>query len=232
MIRDNSSLKGLLEDPALAGRSVDLSSTRSVNPLNKRDSVAGGILKYLRETIPGFRRLECLPRQLLGITLLRETAVHLARCSLIGAAITAFPHPWNFHKPLQIWRRFWEADAEQGPGRHNRYLEVPGFAPILVRRDPGIIRAITTETGDAGGQLTATLPSTGIARATEKTHCSLPTARLEKAAETRRPFENDAVPARALRIRATFRNTVHCRLEILRKHLESSGQVRIRIQLS
>ena len=62
---------------------------------------------------------------------------------------------------------FWGADAEQGAGRHSRYLEVPGFAPVLVTRDPQVIRAIAAETGDRPGEFDRdTMPSVGIARAT------------------------------------------------------------------
>ena len=79
-----------------------------------------------------------------------------------------FPHPWNYDQPIRILETyFWEADQEEGPGRHNRYLDVPGFAPVLVSRDPRVIRAITAETGDREGQFDRdTLPSVGIARAT------------------------------------------------------------------
>lgn len=49
-----------------------------------------------------------------------------------------FPHPWNYDQPIRILETyFWEADREQGAARHNRYLDVPGFAPVLVTRDPG-----------------------------------------------------------------------------------------------
>lgn len=62
---------------------------------------------------------------------------------------------------------FWRADEESGSGRHNRYLDVPGMPPVLVTRDPGVILAILTATGDREGHFDRdTLPSTGIARAT------------------------------------------------------------------
>jgi hypothetical protein len=64
-----------------------------------------------------------------------------------------FPHPWNYHQPIERFEAyFYGTDEEVVSGRHNRYLEVPGFAPILVTRDPGIIRVITSETGDLAGQ--------------------------------------------------------------------------------
>lgn len=60
------------------------------------------------------------------------------------------------------------ADAEEDPGaRHNRYLDVPGFAPVLVSRDPAVIEAVSKATGDKPGQFDRdTMPTGGIARAT------------------------------------------------------------------
>ena len=121
--------------------------------------------------IPGFRQLARLPRQLLHISPFAGDCLP-TRVSLFtlrrGRPSLPFPHPWNYGEPIRILDTyFWGADAEQGSGRHNRYLEVPGFAPVLVTRDPAIIRAITTDTGERPGQFDRdTLPSTGIARAT------------------------------------------------------------------
>src|SRR5579863_5286025 len=65
----------------------------------------------------------------------------------MGRSTLPFPHPWNYREPLRILETyFWNSDAEQGPGKHNRYLKFPGFAPVLVTRDPALVRAITTET--------------------------------------------------------------------------------------
>ncbi len=116
-------------------------------------------------------RLTRLPRQLLGRTPFAGTLAP-ARVHLIapgsGRPSLPFPHPWNFTRPLRILDSFfWNADALDGPGRHNRYLEVPGFAPVLVTRDPRVIRAISQDTGEKPGQFDRdTLPSAGIARAT------------------------------------------------------------------
>ncbi len=79
-----------------------------------------------------------------------------------------FPHPWNYREPLKILESFFcHAERDQGHTRHNRYLDVPGLAPVLVTREPAVIRAIATETGDAPGQFDRdTLPTNGIARAT------------------------------------------------------------------
>jgi cytochrome P450 len=112
-----------------------------------------------------------LPRQLMGRTPFSGTLAP-ARVPVFsldsGRPSLPFPHPWNFTQPLRILESFfWNADAVEGPGRHNRYLEVPGFAPVLVTRDPRVIRAISQETGEKAGQFDRdTLPSAGIARAT------------------------------------------------------------------
>jgi cytochrome P450 len=148
-----------------------------------------------------------------------------------------FPHPWNYTEPLRILETyFWGADDEHGPGRHNRYVEFPGFAPFLVSRDPGIIRAITHETGDKPGQFDRDpLPSTGIARATgEDTLLYANGAtwkRQRKLAAS--PFGKTSIfqPERFREFAETFKNTVRQRLDALRRRLESSGQDSLRIQL-
>src|SRR5437667_10931969 len=113
------------------------------------------LLTLFRNHLPGFRRLERLPRQLLGLSPfagdIRPTRVPLLGLDL-GRPTLPFPHPWNYDQPIRILETFfWGADVEAGSGRHNRYLEVPGFAPVLVTRDPRNIRAIATETGGREG---------------------------------------------------------------------------------
>src|SRR5579862_5811830 len=98
---------------------------------------------------------------------IRPTRVPIFRLGS-GRPTLPFPHPWNYDRPIRILETyFWGADAEVGTGRHSRYIDFPGFAPVLVTRDPRLIRAITTATGDRDGQFDRdTLPSVGIARAT------------------------------------------------------------------
>src|SRR5207244_6597409 len=108
------------------------------------------------DRIPGLHWIVRLPKQLLGISPFAGD-VQPTRVPLFapgsGRPTLPFPHPWNYREPIRILETyFWGADAEQGSGRHNRYLDVPGFAPMLVTRDPRIIRAIATETGDQPGQ--------------------------------------------------------------------------------
>ena len=70
-----------------------------------------------------------------------------------GRPSVPFPHPWNYTRPLKILETFfWQAERLEGPASNNRYLDIPGWAPILVSRDPGIIRAILHATGAGPGK--------------------------------------------------------------------------------
>ncbi len=154
-----------------------------------------------------------------------------------GRPTLPFPHPWNYSQPIRILETFfWNADREQGPGRHNRYLDVPGFTPVLVTRDPGIIRAILSATGDQPGQFDRdTLPSTGIARATGKDtllFANGPFWRIQRklAAPS---FGKSALfqPEKFHEFEETFRQTIRKRLDSLQLHFEKSGEQTIRIKL-
>lgn len=191
------------------------------------------LLSILRRNIPGFERMLRLPRQLLGVSPFdgdsRPTRVPLL-WPRSGRPTVPFPHPWNYDQPIRLLDAyFWGADGEQGPGRHNRYLDVPGFAPILVTRDPWMIRAIATETGDRDGQFDRdTLPSTGIARATGKDTLLYANGsvwrRQRKLAAS--PFGKTTLfqPEMFHEFAEAFRHTVMQRLDTLRQHLQSSGQ--------
>jgi cytochrome P450 len=154
-----------------------------------------------------------------------------------GRPTLPFPHPWNYQEPIRLLETFfWRAEESEGSSRHTRYLDVPGFAPVLVTRDPGLIRAITTETGDGAGQFDRdTLPSTGIARATGPDtllYANGPTWRRQgKLAAS--PFGKSTLfqPERFQEFEATFRGTVAGRLEALRRVLEASGQKTYRLAL-
>jgi cytochrome P450 len=189
-------------------------------------------LAALRDRVPGLRRIARLPRQLLGASPftgdVRPTRVRVfGRKS--GRPTLPFPHPWNYREPLRILDSyFWEADAETGSGRHNRYIEIPGFAPILVTRDPRIIRAVATETGDRPGQFDRdTLPSTGIARATGTQtllYANGPMWKRQKKLATP-PFARTTLfqPEQFHEFAATFRATVIQRLEAMKRRLEQTG---------
>lgn len=199
----------------------------------------GRLLSFVRTYVPGFRRIERLPRQLFGISPfdgdIRPTRVPLF-WGMSGRPTLPFPHPWNFDQPIHILETFfWGADAEPGPGRHNRYLEVPGFAPVLVTRDPQIIRAIATETGDREGQFDRdTLPTTGIARATGKDtllYANGQTWRRQKKLAAP-PFGKTTLfqPEQFNEFAATFRHTVRERLHVLEERLERT-QPPVRVPL-
>jgi cytochrome P450 len=187
-----------------------------------------------------FSRLTRLPRQLLGQSPFRGDCAP-ARVPLFGLGLCRptlpFPHPWNYDQPIRILETyFWGADDEPPPARHNRYLDVPGFSPILVTRDPGIIRAIATETGDGDGQFDRdTLPSTGIARATGPDtllYANGPLWRRQRKLAAS-PFGKTTLfqPEAFHEFAATFRATVVERLQTLRRHFETSGRTTARVPL-
>lgn len=188
--------------------------------------------------VPGLRRLLCVPRQVLGINPFagdcRPTRVRLIAPGS-GRPTLPFPHPGNYREPIRILETYFHgAEEEQGPGRHNRYLDVPGFPPVLVTRDSGVIRAILTATGDREGQFDRdTLPSTGIARATGKDTLLFSNGpfwrRQRKIAAS--PFGKTALfqPELFQEFEETFRRTVRQRLDLLRAHLESTSQSELEI---
>ena len=147
-----------------------------------------------------------------------------------------FPHPWNYRQPIRILESYFAgAESDDGPGRHNRYLDVPGFPPVLVTRDPGIIRAILTATGDKQGQFDRdTLPSTGIARATGKDtllFANGPFWRRQRKASAS-PFGKTALfqPELFHEFEETFRVTVRQRLSALRHYLSKHDETSLSIQ--
>lgn len=199
----------------------------------------GRFRTFLQDRIPGFRRLECLPRQLLRISPF-DGSIQPQRVPLLtfrsGRPSLPFPHPWNFHEPLRILNSFfWNADADEGSGRHNRYLDVPGFAPVLVTRDPHVIRAISAETGDKPGQFDRdTLPSVGIARATGRDTLLFANGPLWKAQKklATPPFARTTLfqPEQFRDFAQPFRQTATERLELVRQRIDESGKP-LRVQL-
>ena len=200
----------------------------------------GRIRTFLRDRVPGLRRIARVPGQLLGASpfagSIRPTRVPLIS-PRSGRPTLPFPHPWNYQQPLSILETFfWNADAEQGAGRHNRYLQVPGFAPILVTRDPAIIRAVSAETGDRPGQFDRdTLPSTGIARATGKDtllYANGSTRKRQKKLSTP-PFARTTLfqPEQFHEFEQTCRHTVARRLDLVRERIaQTGGPVRVELE--
>lgn len=178
-------------------------------------------------------RLKRLPRQIARRSPFRGTIVP-GRVPLLapfsGRPSLPFPHPWNYHEPLRILSAFFHrADAEPDRRtRHTRYLEVPGFAPVLVTRDPALIRAISMETGDKPGQFDRdTLPTGGIARATgERTllyaNGAVWRAQKQMAAP---PFSRSTLfqPEVFGDFEASFRRIATARLERVRQRIQDTG---------
>ncbi len=189
-------------------------------------------------TRKGAGRLARLPRQLLRRTPF-EGDIHPTRVplfSLAGRPTAPFPHPWNYRDPIRILETyFWNADREEGDGRHNRYLDVPGFAPVFVTRDPGVIRAISTMTSDRPGHFDRdTLPTAGIARATGTEtllYANGPAWKRQKKISTP-PFARTTLfqPEQFHEFEATFRATIAHRLEALAR-LETADNAPVRIDL-
>src|SRR5260221_5830398 len=68
-----------------------------------------------------------------------------SRVSLFGFGrpTLPFPHLWNYKDPIKIFETFyWGAEKETGSGRHNRYLYVAGGPPVLLTREPAVIKTL------------------------------------------------------------------------------------------
>jgi cytochrome P450 len=155
----------------------------------------------------------------------------------LGRPTLPFPHLWNYREPIRIFETFWwGAEKENGPGKHNRYLYAGGFPPVLLTRDPGVIKAILGATGEKPGQFDRdTGPTSGIARATGKDsllYANGAVWRRQKSLAAE-PFSRSNLfqPEQFHGFEQTFRKTVHERLEILRARQRASGQKVTRIAL-
>ncbi len=190
------------------------------------------LLRSLHDRIPGARRVIRIPRQLLRISPFAGD-IQPARVPLFAPTsdrpTLPFPHPWNYRNPLRILETyFWGADTRDGSAKHSSYLDVPGLTPVLVTRDPGVIRAISKDTGDQPGQFDRdTLPSKGIARATGKDTLLFtngPAWKRQKKLSTP-PFGRSSLfqPEMFHEFAETFRHTVHHRLDALHEHLKHHG---------
>jgi cytochrome P450 len=155
----------------------------------------------------------------------------------LGRPAVPFPHLWNYKEPIKIFETFyWDADKETGPGRHNRYLFVAGMPPVLLSRDPAVIRAVLLATGDKPGQFDRdTAPTAGIARATGEDsllYSNGPQWRRQKkmAAE---PFSRSNIfqPEKFHEFERTFRHTLAERLGALRSRQLATGKTTVRIHL-
>lgn len=99
-------------------------------------------------------RLRRLPGQLVRRNSFRGSLT-VERLPLLAMGLTTVRH---FRTPLRILDAVFRDDADL------KYLDVPGFPPILFIRDPELIRTITVETANQGDFDRDTLPTQGIAR--------------------------------------------------------------------
>lgn len=154
-----------------------------------------------------------------------------------GRPTLPFPHPWNYKKPIKILESyFWDAENAIGAARHNRFLDVPFFAPVLVTRDPSVIRAISKATGDRPEQFDRdTLPSGGIARATGPDSLLYANGpdwkRQKKIANPAFARSTLFQPERFGDFADSFRQTVHQRLDVLEQlNNPTGGPVRVELE--
>ncbi len=154
-----------------------------------------------------------------------------------GRPTWPFPHLWNYKNPIKIFETFyWDAEKETGSGKHNRYLYLAGLPPVLLTREPAVIKAVLSATGEKPGQFDRdTSPMEGIARATGKDsllYSNGPIWRRQKKMSAE-PFSraNLFQPEKFHGFEQTFRKTVAERLELLRSHQQASGEKVSRIRL-
>jgi cytochrome P450 len=154
-----------------------------------------------------------------------------------GRPALPFPHLWNYKGPIKIFEAFYcNTEKESGSGRHNRYLYVAGLPPVLLTREPAVIRAVLGATGDKPGQFDRdTNPTAGIARATgvdSLLYANGAVWRRQKRLSAE-PFSraNLFQPEKFHGFEQTFRKTVAERLGALRSRLLATGEESIRIQL-
>ncbi len=162
-----------------------------------------------------------------------------SRVSLFGFGrpTLPFPHLWNYKDPIKIFETFyWGAEKETGSGKHNRYIYVAGLPPVLLTREPAVIRAVLGATGDKPGQFDRdTSPMEGIARATgadSLLYSNGLTWRRQKRLSAE-PFSRSNLfqPQKFHGFEQTFRKTVATRLDALRSHQQASGNKVTRIKL-
>jgi len=153
-----------------------------------------------------------------------------------GRPTLPFPHLWNYKNPIKIFETFyWDGQKEMGSGKHNRYIYLAGLPPVLLTREPAVIKAVLGATGDKPGQFDRdTSPMAGIARATGEDsllYSNGLTWRRQKRLSAE-PFSraNLFQPEKFHGFEQTFRKTVAERLETLRSHQQASGERVSRIQ--
>jgi len=155
----------------------------------------------------------------------------------IGRPSLPFPHLWNYRTPLRILETFYSgAEFQEGAGKHNRYLQVLGRYRVFVSRDPKVIKAILSTTGDKEGQFDRdTMPSAGIGRATGFDSLLYANGevwrRQKKLAASSFSRSNLFQPEKFHGFEQTFRKTVRTRLEALRTYLKENNETSYQVAL-
>ncbi|MCB0330797.1 MAG: cytochrome P450 [Bdellovibrionales bacterium] len=162
-----------------------------------------------------------------------------SRVKLLRAGQPCFPipHPGNYREPLRILDTyFWNLDAEVGSAKHNRFISIPGLPYVLVTREPSVIKAILSDSGDKPGQFDRdTSPAEGIARATGEDSLLYANRALwrrqKKVAAS--PFTRSALfqPEQFREFENTFRVTVSERLERFRQLQLERGEKVTRLEI-
>lgn len=166
-----------------------------------------------------------------------EVKTSLVRLFARGRPTTPFPHLWNYKNPIRIFETFYhDADKETGSAKHNRYLYVAGAPPVLLTREPAVIKAILSATGDKPGQFDRdTSPTAGIARATGEDSLLYSNGSIWRRQKklAAKPFSRGTLfqPEEFHEFEETFRKTIAERLALLRARQEESGQKVTRIEL-
>ncbi len=189
------------------------------------------IVATMAGSVPGWSMVRRLPGQLLQRSPFDGSIFPVRIPTLVsrGRPRLPFPHPWNYRKPLEILQScHWNADSLEGDGRHSRYLNIPGFPPVLITRDPALIRAIAKDSGDRDGQFERdTVLATGIAKGTGYNmllYANGPLWRRQRKLAAA-PFGKTSLfqPERFEEFEQTFRATVRKRLKKLYELTQQSG---------
>jgi len=154
-----------------------------------------------------------------------------------GRPSLPFPHPWNYTEPIRILDTFfWGLDGLAGSARHNRYLDLPGLDTVLVTREPAVIKAVLSATGDKAGQFERdTMPTDGIARATGEDsllYSNGPLWRRQKKVSAA-PFSRTNLfqEVEFGAFEATFRATIGARLAALAARQAATGERTVELAL-
>lgn len=154
-----------------------------------------------------------------------------------GRPCLPFPHFFNYKTPLLIFDAFYtNAKSKELFERDNRYLYVMGMPPILITRDPKVIKAILLATGDKPGQFDRdTSPMSGIARVTGVNSLLYANGKVWRRQKqmSAGPFGKGTLfqPEEFHEFEKTFRQTIEKRLLVLRDAQNARNENISRVKL-